>query len=117
MGREPGECQGCGVNMGQPFRFLADERGLDRELFAIGPVATGIEHAEHRIADLAIDAVAGGSDYPGKVPPRDQGKYCLTLLRVLTGAKFPIDRVDACRDHVDDYLAGRCHRIRQIAVF
>jgi len=48
--------------MGQPFRFLADERGLDRDLFAIGPLAAGIENAgavpieDRRAASLAADA-------------------------------------------------------------
>ena len=68
---EAGQRQGGGVHVRQTVRLLGDDRGLDRELFAIGAFPPGIEHAKYRVADGEIDAAAGGADHAGKVPARN----------------------------------------------
>ncbi len=103
--------------MRQTVGLLGDDRGLDRELLAIGPFPSGIEHAEHRVADGEIGATAGRADHPGKVTARNLRKFDLGVPGILAGAKLPVGSVNAGRDNIDDHFARRRHRIRQIAVF
>ena len=103
--------------MRQTFGLLGDDRGLDRELLAIGPFPSGIKHAEHRVADGKIVATAGRADHPGKVAARNLRKPNLRVPGILAGAKLPIGSVNTGRENIDNHFARRRHRIRQIAVF
>ena len=103
-----------GVNMGEAVRLPGDDRGCYRDLFGVGALPSGFEHAEHGVADFqVIDAGAQRGDRSGKVPAQHQGKFSLGIL---PGPHFPVGAVDACRRHVDDDLAWSGDGVRQIAV-
>ena len=103
--------------MRKTLGLLGDDRGLDRELLAIGPFPPGIEHAEHGIADGEIGATARRADHAGKVTPRNLRKLDPGVPGILAGAEFPVGSVNAGCDNIDNHLARPRHRIRQVAVF
>ncbi len=114
---QPGERQRRGIDMRQPVRLLADDRGRDRNLFAIGALAAGGDHAEHRIADFQIVHVcAGARHHAGKITAGNLRKPHLGVARVFAAAKFPVGGVDGGRHHVDENLVRPGDRVRHIAV-
>ncbi len=109
--REAGKSQRGGIDMRQRIRLLADDRRFDRDLFAIGAFAAGIEHAEHRVADFQIvHTAAESADYAGKVASGNRREFCLAAVWILAGAKFPVGSVNARGMNVDEHLAGRRRR-------
>jgi hypothetical protein len=116
-GGKPGERQRGGIDMRQPLRLLADDRGGNRNLLAVSALAAGGEHAEHRIADFQIaDAGADARHQSGKIAAGDLRKLHLGVARVFTAAELPIGGVDGGGEHVDDHLIGRSNRVRQVAI-
>src|SRR5580704_11011269 len=110
---QPGQRQRRGIDMRKPVRFLGDEGRRDCDLFAIGAFLAGAEHAEHRIADLEIRAVADGADHAGKIPTRNLRKFDIGMARIFAAAKLPVGGVDGGGMDVDDHLARASHGIRQ----
>src|SRR5262249_166750 len=91
QGREAGEGECSSIVMGRIGGLLGDDRSLDGDLLRVGALLTSCADAEDRIANHdVLDALAYGTDHPGKIAPWDQRK--LRML-VFAEAYFPIRRV------------------------
>src|SRR5262249_5562894 len=81
---------------------------------AIGPVAAGLEHAEHLVADLEVlHPGTDGAHHAGEIAARDDREGGLL---VVAGADLRIRSVDARRHGIDDDLARPYNRVGKIAV-
>jgi hypothetical protein len=101
----------------QPLRLLADDRGRDRDLFAIGAFAAGGDHAEHRIADFQIAHIGAGVRHDsGEIAAGNLRKFHLRIACIFAAAEFPVRGVDGGGRHVDEDLVRTGNRVRQIAV-
>jgi len=67
-------------------------------------------------AGWPLDAATYGADRAGKIPSRNERELGARMPRILSGTKFPIRRIDACRGHVDHDFARPGNRIRQVAI-
>ena len=104
-GGEAGQRDRRGVDVAQRRRFLRHDGAADGDLLAVGAVAAGLQHAEHRVADPEVgDAGAERADRAGEVTAEDQRKVGLL---VFAGAHLPVRGVDAGGDGVDDDLSRR----------
>ncbi len=112
---EADERQRGGIDVRECGRFLGDDGRADRDLFAIGALTPGIEHAEHVVADLYVsNPVPHRRDRAGKIPAEHKGEFHLRRIEARTHA--PISAVDARGLYVDHDFACRRRGIGQVAI-
>src|SRR6185437_3829049 len=110
---QPCQRQRRGIDMAECRWLLANDRGTERELLAIGAVASGLEHTEYVVADLQVgDIGAERTHCAREVTAQDQREV---RLLVLASAHLPVGGVDAGGRDIDHDLTRPRLWIGQVA--